>query len=291
VGEILAVDSNSNDGTKELLEERLKPHGGQIISTDPGLYKAWNLAARRATQPYIYYSTICDIISKDGLSNLYDIASENELDVVISVPRILSAQGLPVKDVKWPIHYVVKYLNFANDLALYEKEAYVRLVQIFLPASILGSSASNLYRTEVIQQNPFPEDYGVVGDSVWAVRNLPLLKVGITHKEFASFCWDGIRNGTWDEGGVLMERMLGEAEKWLTSEQMTHAEQITHINYIVTQSSTDHLRDECIRLQAVIDEYDDYVKFLTRPLSVKMKDGFFKYTSIRYWWGKIRSSG
>ena len=49
----------------------------------------------------------------------------------------------------------------------------------------------------------------------------------------------------------------------------------------------DHLTEECIRLQAAINEYDDYVKFLTRPLGVKTKDVILKYTSVRYWFGRI----
>ena len=277
VEEIIAVDSNSIDGTRELLEERLQPHGGQVITTGPGLYKAWNLAASRATQPYLYYSTICDVISKDGLAELAHLMGENDLDVIISPPKIVCSDGLSEEKTKWPIHYVLKYLSFKKEVAILDELQKQYMVSAFLPASIIGSSASNFYRTEVIQKNPFPLDVGTVGDSLWALKNLPLLRVGIARKQYATFCWDGVRNGTWDESGELMEKFKNES---LKLEHGSHT-----IGYI-----NDHLTEECVRLQAAINEYDDYVKFLTRPWSVKMKDFVLKYTSVRYWYGVLVSS-
>ena len=38
VQEIIAIDSNSNDGTRELLEERLQSYDAKIISTGRGLF-------------------------------------------------------------------------------------------------------------------------------------------------------------------------------------------------------------------------------------------------------------
>jgi hypothetical protein len=278
VEEIIAVDSNSTDGTRELLEERLQRHGGQVISTGPGLYKAWNLAASKATQPYLYYSTICDIITRDGITELTHLMEENDLDVVISPPKIVGSDGVSEEKTKWPIHYVLKYLSFKNEVAILDELQKQYMVSAFLPAGIIGSSASNLYRTEVIQKNPFPLDVGTVGDSLWALKNLPLLRVGIARKHYATFCWDGVRNGTWDESGELMEKFKNES---LKLEHGSHT-----IGYI-----NDHLTEECVRLQAAINEYDAYVKFLTRPLSAKVKDVVFKYTSVRFWLGRISSRG
>lgn len=278
VGEVIAIDSRSTDGTFEVLQERLAPLGAQILSADRGLYQCWNLAASKATQPYLYYSTICDIVTKEGIVEMTHLMGENELDVVISPPKIVSSDGLSEEKTKWPIHYVLKYLTFKKEVAVLDELQKQYMVSAFLPASIIGSSASNLYRTEVVQKNPFPLDVGTVGDSLWALKNLPSLRVGIARKQYATFCWDGVRNGTWDESGELMEKFKNES---LKLEHGSHT-----IGYI-----NDHLTEECIRLQAAINEYDDYVKFLTRPWPVKMREFILRVTSVRYWLGKIFSRG
>jgi hypothetical protein len=40
----------------------------------------------------------------------------------------------------------------------------------FFPATLISSSAGNLYRTRVMQENPFPTDYGHAGDSAWSLE-------------------------------------------------------------------------------------------------------------------------
>lgn len=282
VAQIIAIDSQSNDGTLELLKERLLPYEAEIVSAERGLYQCWNKAAQLASQPYLYYSTICDIITRDGIVELADIIEKNKLDVVISPPIIVSGDGRIDKKIKWPIHYVEKYLEYTNGLAIFGKNDMEFLVTLFLPASIIGSSASNLYRSEVIKSNPFPLHVGTVGDSFWALQNLPSLRVGIAEKAYATFCWDGVRNGTWDESGEIMKKFQAEAKL------LHHGNNIMRfVNEVLIPSTNAHLRDECIRLQDVIDEYDDYVKFLTRPIGVKARDVILKYTSVRYWLGKI----
>lgn len=268
VEEIIAIDSQSTDGTFELLKERLTPYNAHLISEDRGLYRCWNKAASLASQPYIYYSTMCDIISLSGLFELTHLMEKIQLDVLISPPKIFSEHALE-HEVKWPIHYVQKYLKYSEGIAILNKFQTELMISAFLPASIIGSSASNLYRASVLKKYPFPEDVGTVGDSYWALKYLPSLKVGIAEKQFATFCWDGVRNGTWDESGDLMLKFKSEAEKL---ENGSHTIAYIH-NY---------LTDECVRLQAAINEYDTYVKFLTRPFDVKVKDFIGKYTSVRY---------
>jgi hypothetical protein len=40
----------------------------------------------------------------------------------------------------------------------------------YMPSSLLCSSASNLYRTSLLQKHPFPVDYGHAGDSAWSLQ-------------------------------------------------------------------------------------------------------------------------
>ncbi len=213
VEEIIAIDSKSRDGTKELLEERLKPLGAKIISTDPGLYEAWNLAASSATQPYIYYSTICDIINKQGLIDLTSVMIEKDLDVIISPPSIVSIKGEIIQEIMWPIHYAVKYLNFENGIVLLNEFEKDLMTSCFFPASIIGSSASNIYRSEVIKNNPFPTDVGMIGDVFWALRNFQKMNVGIFNEKLATFCWDGNRSGGLKNSSEILEKYKLESSR------------------------------------------------------------------------------
>jgi hypothetical protein len=57
----------------------------------------------------------------------------------------------------------------------------------FLPHGLLGSSASNLYRTAFLQKHPFPTDFGHCGDTAWGVSVAPIAKVAFTPRSCARF--------------------------------------------------------------------------------------------------------
>jgi glycosyltransferase involved in cell wall biosynthesis len=299
VAEIIAVDSQSNDGTLELLNERLSPYNGKIISTCPGLYQAWNLAISKATQKYIYISTIGDIITKEGLNELYSGISSFHLDVLISPPRIVLEDGVSEANIKWPVHYIHPYIDFDNKtLRELDSRTLIEGVIFFLPATIIGSSASNIYRTEILQKKPFPIDCGTVGDSVWALKNLPYLKVGLSEKTYATFSWDGDRKCNWDNKSDISQMMQREA--------MNHHVNIKNINYRfvnedIVQKNTylyksevfpyffdDYYRDECIRLQEAVNSYEHWIRLYTGPGYINIKNAFFTITSVRYWVSKIK---
>ena len=53
--------------------------------------------------------------------------------------------------------------------------------------AILGSSASNIYRTRCVQQNPFPTDYGTAGDGGWGLTHCLKIRLGVTPEKFSTF--------------------------------------------------------------------------------------------------------
>jgi hypothetical protein len=57
----------------------------------------------------------------------------------------------------------------------------------FLPHGLLGSSASNLYRTSLLQSHPFPSDFGHCGDTAWGITISPLAQVAFTPQSCAKF--------------------------------------------------------------------------------------------------------
>jgi hypothetical protein len=53
--------------------------------------------------------------------------------------------------------------------------------------AILGSSASNLYRTDCLKQRPFPTEYGKSGDGGWGIQNMFEVKIAVTPERFSTF--------------------------------------------------------------------------------------------------------
>ena len=53
--------------------------------------------------------------------------------------------------------------------------------------AILGSSASNLYRTQCLKERPFPTDFGTSGDGGWGILNAFDVKIAVTPRCFSTF--------------------------------------------------------------------------------------------------------
>jgi hypothetical protein len=57
----------------------------------------------------------------------------------------------------------------------------------YQPEAILGSSASDLYRTAFLQHRPFPTEYGTTGDCAWAILHSFDMRLGLTPREMSTF--------------------------------------------------------------------------------------------------------
>jgi len=167
VRQVVIVDSKSTDGSVEYLSEHLKHPNIKFIEHPPGLYASWNAAVSHADSTYVSFSTIGDTLPFESLRELYRIAESYEADVVISPPEILSSSGDRHQAV-WPIHRFCQRLGSKEPYALSPLERVVWNTSA-LPGTLLGSSSSNLYKTSLLKETPFPCDYGHAGDSAWAV--------------------------------------------------------------------------------------------------------------------------
>lgn len=224
-GEIIAVDSHSSDGTADVLRKRLAKFGARILMEEEGLYRCWNKGISLARYPYTYISTIGDTIDAAGIRELLDRTEQDDLDVMISAPQIVDPQGRNMEG-HWPIHHIAASLPSGEETWLPSFQQLLHLSAAFAPGSILGSSASNLYRTSFLQQRPFPENAGHIGDMLWGIMNLPAARVGITGRTLASFCWDGHRDKSREqqihEQQLILDTLTEAAEEmrnstWITS--------------------------------------------------------------------------
>lgn len=169
-GQIIAVDSFSKDGTYELLKTKLNHYNADVYQRPRGLYSSWNYAISNATCRYCYISTIGDLPNIQGLKSFIDTTIKSDADISISPPNIIkeSSPGLCFNE--WPIHKILSKFYIVNPIIL-EKEllnkinTYCALQDCY--ASLSGSFASNLSKTQILKNNPFPTKFEGIGDVVW----------------------------------------------------------------------------------------------------------------------------
>lgn len=186
VQEVVVVDSHSKDGTLELLKSELRHPGLRILEHPPGLYQSWNYGIQQIRAEYCYISTIGESITLDGLQHLAEVMTRLRCDVVISRPDFIDVKGRPMRSPPWPIADILRTLAVTDPIVL-EGAALFFFTLLDYGNAILGSSASNLYRTRCLQENPFPVDYGTAGDGGWGLTNCLKIRLGVTPRRFSTF--------------------------------------------------------------------------------------------------------
>ena len=188
VEEFIVVDSGSSDGSLELAKQVLKPFAAKVIYNPPGLYESWNAGVAAATQKWLYFSTVEDPISVDGLEHLYEVITKNDADVVISPPDMRNDDGSQPVEVVMPSNRLADaFLASGYEEHLLGKAEAIALFCGFLPHGILGSSAGNLYRSDLLKQHPFPTNFGHCGDTAWGILVSPFARIAFTPRQCTKF--------------------------------------------------------------------------------------------------------
>jgi len=186
VEQIVVVDSNSTDGTLEYIRQHLTHPNLHIFSRPPGLYASWNYGIGQLSTKYTYICTVGESITPGGLRHLLETSERLGSDVCISRPQFLDMEGRTLERIRWPIHQIIEDLNVCEPRLLSQAEAVFYVLRGG-GSGILGSSASNLYRTAVLQKNPFPTDYQSAGDTAWGLLNCCDVGFAVTPECFSTF--------------------------------------------------------------------------------------------------------
>jgi glycosyltransferase involved in cell wall biosynthesis len=218
VQQITVVDSFSKDGTVEFVRAELHHPNLTIVQCPPGLYASWNHGIEQNTSEFSYISTIRDTISAAGLEHMVNIARGLKADVVISPPVLMEENGRRLPEKKWPVHEIIEACAIQHPILLPKPLAFL-LATLYIPECILGSSASNLYRTQVLRQFPFPTDFGSIGDTAWGVRHTLRASIALTPESFSRFVFH--RTHAWAseaERDRTLRRLLDLARQAISEE-------------------------------------------------------------------------
>jgi hypothetical protein len=187
VEELIVVDSQSHDGTPEYLKKELAGFPVRFMDHPPGLYQSWNHAISEARQPYVTVATVGDTLPADSLSRLVETIGRFDADVVVSPPTVLGDERQTLKK-RFAIHELVDSSGI-SDAAEIPGLVWLLYFIFHMPSSLLCSSASNLYRTSLLQKHPFPEDFGHAGDSAWSLQ-MSLKTRWVIDPGVESFFWE-----------------------------------------------------------------------------------------------------
>lgn len=185
VHEVIVVDS-SDDDSVERIEAGLDGFNPRIFRRPPGLYEAWNFGVEQATGEFVNFSTIGDSAFPDGVTRLVGAAVALNADIVVSPPQVIDPAGEILSDHVWPIHRFLSRADAPVGRIFSELEKVLACCS-FLPETLIGSSASNLYRRGFLRQHPFPTEFGHVGDAAWAISIVPAARFAVIPDVCARF--------------------------------------------------------------------------------------------------------
>ena len=90
------------------------------------------------------------------------------------------------KEKVWPVHSLIQELKLNAPVAL-EGAAAELIAVMNLRRGILGSSASNLDRTDVLRCFPFRIGFGTAGDLAWGLEHAGEVRIAIVPQSFSTF--------------------------------------------------------------------------------------------------------
>ena len=213
--EVVVVDSESNDGTVEMFRTALHHPRLRFFARPPGLYASWNFGLAQIGARHSYIATAGDTTTPAGLRRLCDLATQFDADVMLSVPGFVDDAGTPHPKKRWPIHDLLDDLKISAPAALTRSQGFIACV-LQGASGIMGSSASNLYRTIVMQARPFATDFGHIGDTAWGTANSIGVRFAVTPEVCASFVLhEKVRPISVAEQTSIEDRLLAIARRSL----------------------------------------------------------------------------
>ncbi len=170
--ELIVGDSDSTDGTKEILSSLSDINPKVSVNQVPlGLYKAWNCCIEKAHGEYVYIATSDDLMKNNCLEKMVKALEKNpECDICDSVLELIDESGREI--LKENPQYIPHFwhVNFPRDVEhirmaphdfyshLGGKTVYTSLTQLLIRRKLFEETGL------------FPIDFGSSADYLWGLR-------------------------------------------------------------------------------------------------------------------------
>ena len=184
--QIVVVDSFSTDGTLEYLKEHLSHPRVSFLQHPPGLYESWNFGIQQLKTEFAYISTVGDTITRHGLKRLLEVAVATQAGIVISKPQFIEEDGRSSEGPYFALDDLIATRKITQPRLLHPLEV-IAFTATNLGAALSGSCASDLFRTSVLEQFPFPVTHGHGSDGAWSVLHVADVKWAVTPEKFSTF--------------------------------------------------------------------------------------------------------
>jgi len=186
--EIIVVDSRSNDGTFELIKEKLRHPKLRLIQRGRGLYESWNEGIGETQGKWIYISTVGDTMERAHLIKLMQMGESTQADVVISPFKPVNQIGKPYPESGFTNAGIYEQLSHLGGCVIEPPAAFCFAFQNSKPNALLGSCASDLFRGEFLRARPFPTNYSTHGDTAWTLRHSSEMRICLVPISGSVFC-------------------------------------------------------------------------------------------------------
>ena len=185
--EIIVVDSFSTDGTTAFIQEKLSSYPVKIHEHPRGLYQSWNSGIARAAGRWLYISTVGDSITREQLLHHVELAESFDADAIVSAPHWIDQNDHPTSPVRWAVNDIIDGLALSQPRLLAPAASHFFALLHTYSSALLGSAASDLFKTSHFQKYPFPTDYGMSGDGAWGLRHAYDTRLVVTPRQGSTF--------------------------------------------------------------------------------------------------------
>lgn len=215
--ECIVIDSGSNDGSLELLQEaeRRDPRIHLFSQPRQGIYPAFNEGIQRAEGEFIYLATVDGTFHPRGLERMVCGLLDHPDCGACYTP-------LSLHD-KCSIGFIgrheklaqVRYFGPWTDIPHIRRRPHDAVLATLIP-SVYDSVAQMLYRRDAVERTgPFPSEFGSTGDFAWHMRLAATTDVLNLPEAVATWCLHPLQ-ATRSNDPTFSARCLHAMVRWNT---------------------------------------------------------------------------
>jgi hypothetical protein len=164
---LVVVDTDSKDGTLEMIRDLIPEAKRTIWAAGPGMYQAWNLCASYSTGELLHFATSDDCEDPSFYEKLIAIYRATNCDIVHSLWGAIDEKG---QKISMPVQPVDRLFGCVPG-RVYRKDPVVNFFANLLLSTTPGPSNAALLKCELFSRyGGLPFKYGPIADRGWYLR-------------------------------------------------------------------------------------------------------------------------